>query len=49
MIVNVVMSSETRVPVFSLATGSVGLKETTYRGPEEAFTITVGVYEYHAT
>ena len=41
IIVKVVMSSETRVPVLSLATGSVGRYETTYRGPEDAFTITV--------
>jgi hypothetical protein len=40
MIVRVVMSRETRVPDFSFATGSVGRNETTYRGPEEAFTMT---------
>ena len=41
IVVNVVMSSEMRVPVLSLAKGRVGRYETTYRGPEEAFTITV--------
>jgi hypothetical protein len=41
IIVKVVMSRETQVPVLSLATGRAGRYETTYRGPEEAFTITV--------
>jgi len=41
MMVSVVMSSETRVPVFSFATGRVGRYDTTYLGPDEAFTMTV--------
>lgn len=41
MIVNVVMSRLTRVPALSFETGSAGRKDTTYRGPEEAFTMTI--------
>jgi hypothetical protein len=41
IIVKVVMSSEARVPVLSFAKGRAGQYETTYRGPEEAFIITV--------
>lgn len=40
MIVNVVMSRLTRVPALSLSTGRVGRKDTTYRGPDEALTMT---------
>lgn len=40
MIVKVVMSKLTRVPALSLETGSAGRKDTTYRGPDEALTMT---------
>ena len=40
MIVRVVISRLTRVPVFSFATGRAGLYDTTYLGPEDALTIT---------
>ena len=40
MIVRVVMSRLTRVPALSLCAGRAGRYETTYRGPEEAFTMT---------
>lgn len=42
MMVSVVMSSDTRVPAFSFATGNAGRYETTYRGPDDAFTMTTG-------
>ena len=39
--VRVVMSKLTRVPAFSFETGRAGRNDTTYRGPDEAFTMTV--------
>jgi len=41
MIVRVVISRATRVPCFSLALSTLDLQPTTYRGPEDAFTMTV--------
>jgi hypothetical protein len=40
MMVSVVISSDTRVPALSFDTGNAGRYDTTYRGPEDAFTIT---------
>lgn len=40
MMVRVVISRETRVPDLSLAAERAGRYETTYRGPEDALTMT---------
>ena len=39
------MSKLTRVPDLSFETGSAGRKDTTYRGPDEALTMTKPVLE----
>ena len=41
--VRVVISRLTRVPGLSLSNGKLGRKDTRYRGPEEALTMTSGM------